>query len=155
MTLTNRVVLVTGAGAGIGRAIAPAMAKAGAKVACADIDASAAQTAAEAISSSGGEALAVAADVGDMKQIDRMFCEINAICPGVTRTPLLERSMARRAAAWNVSVEEAQRTVVQSIPIRRLNEPEDIAALAVFLASPAARNVTGQAWNVDGGIITS
>jgi len=259
MTLDNRVVLVTGAGAGIGRAIAMAMARAGAKVACADIDPSAAQAVAEAISSDGHEALAVEVDVGDVKQIDRMICEVsdrmggldvlvnnagvtirkyimdlteedwdrihrvnakgvffclqraardmiaagggvivniasiacrgyvgtsnasyaaskgavialtrtaaqqlgdhginvNAICPGVTRTPLLERSMVRRAAAWSVSVEEAERRVVETIPIRRLNEPEDIAALAVFLASPGARNITGQAWNVDGGIITS
>lgn len=73
----------------------------------------------------------------------------------MTRTPLLERSMARRAEHWNVTVREAERRVVESIPIRRLNDPEDIAALAVFLASPAARNITGQALNVDGGIITS
>ncbi len=63
--------------------------------------------------------------------------------------------MARRAENWNVSVEDAERRVVEGIPLRRLNEPEDVAALAVFLASPAARNITGQALNVDGGLITS
>src|SRR5207248_470147 len=35
------------------------------------------------------------------------------------------------------------------------NQPEDIAAMAVFLASPAARNITGQAYNVDGGLVPS
>ena len=89
------------------------------------------------------------------QQLGEHGINVNAVCPGVTRTPLLQRSMARRAAAWNVSVDEAERRVVEGVPIRRLNEPEDIAALAVFLASPGARNVTGQAWNVDGGIITS
>ena len=89
------------------------------------------------------------------QQLGEHGINVNAVCPGVTRTPLLERSMARRAAAWNVSVEEAERRVVEGVPIRRLNDPEDIAALAVFLASPAARNITGQAWNVDGGLITS
>ena len=89
------------------------------------------------------------------QQLGEHRINVNAVCPGVTRTPLLQRSMARRAAAWNVSVDEAERRVVEGVPIRRLNEPEDIAALAVFLASPGARNVTGQAWNVDGGIITS
>jgi NAD(P)-dependent dehydrogenase (short-subunit alcohol dehydrogenase family) len=39
------------------------------------------------------------------------------------------------------------------IPLGRPNDPEDVAALAVFLASPAARNITGQSLNVDGGII--
>ena len=39
------------------------------------------------------------------------------------------------------------------IPLGRANDPEDIAALAVFLASPGARNITGQSFNVDGGLI--
>ena len=39
------------------------------------------------------------------------------------------------------------------IPLQRTNDPEDIAAMAVFLASPGARNITGQSYNVDGGII--
>ena len=41
------------------------------------------------------------------------------------------------------------------IPIRRANTPDDIAAMAVFLASPAARNITGQSYNVDGGLVPS
>jgi NAD(P)-dependent dehydrogenase (short-subunit alcohol dehydrogenase family) len=41
------------------------------------------------------------------------------------------------------------------IPIGRANQPEDIAAMAVFLASPGARNITGQAYNVDGGLVPS
>lgn len=39
------------------------------------------------------------------------------------------------------------------IPLGRPNDPEDVAALAAFLASPAARNITGQSLNVDGGVI--
>jgi NAD(P)-dependent dehydrogenase (short-subunit alcohol dehydrogenase family) len=39
-----------------------------------------------------------------------------------------------------------------AIPLGRANDPDDIAATAVFLASPAARNITGQSFNVDGGI---
>jgi NAD(P)-dependent dehydrogenase (short-subunit alcohol dehydrogenase family) len=40
-----------------------------------------------------------------------------------------------------------------AIPIGRANEPEDIAAMVAFLSSSGARNITGQAFNVDGGII--
>ena len=43
----------------------------------------------------------------------------------------------------------------KDIPLQRANEPEDIAAMAVFLASNGARNITGQSFNVDGGLITS
>jgi 3-oxoacyl-[acyl-carrier protein] reductase len=39
------------------------------------------------------------------------------------------------------------------IPLGRANDPEDVAALVVFLASPAARNITGQSLNVDGGLV--
>ncbi len=41
------------------------------------------------------------------------------------------------------------------IPIRRANTPDDIAAMAVFLAGPGAHNITGQAYNVDGGLVNS
>ena len=39
------------------------------------------------------------------------------------------------------------------LALRRSNSPEDIAGLALFMASDAARNVTGQSWNVDGGLV--
>ena len=57
------------------------------------------------------------------------------------------------AAKEGVSVEAFRARMVEAVPIRRANSPEDIAAMVVFLASPDARNVTGQSLNVDGGII--
>ena len=80
---------------------------------------------------------------------------VNAICPGVTRTPLGDRNLVIRAQEQGVSIEEALKNHLKPIPIGRANQPEDIAALAVFLASPGARNVTGQAYNVDGGLVLS
>jgi len=78
---------------------------------------------------------------------------VNAICPGVTRTALSEANLRVRAQEEGVSVEEMERRRTQLIPIGRANDPEDIAAMAVFLASPGARNITGQSFNVDGGLI--
>jgi len=78
---------------------------------------------------------------------------VNAICPGTTLTALSDANLRTRAAAEGVTVEEMERRRNAAIPLGRPNEPEDIAALAVFLASPGARNITGQSFNVDGGII--
>lgn len=78
---------------------------------------------------------------------------VNAICPGVTRTALSEANLRVRAEQEGVSIDEMEQRRASAIPLRRANDPEDIAAMAVFLASPGARNITGQSYNVDGGII--
>ena len=80
---------------------------------------------------------------------------VNAICPGVTRTELGQRNSVTRAASRGITVEAMQAEQEAVIPIRRANTPDDIAAMAVFLASPGARNITGQAYNVDGGLVNS
>jgi NAD(P)-dependent dehydrogenase (short-subunit alcohol dehydrogenase family) len=89
------------------------------------------------------------------QQLGRHNINVNAICPGVTRTELGERNSVERAAERGITVAELQAQQEAGIPIGRANQPEDIAAMAVFLASPAARNITGQAYNVDGGLVPS
>jgi NAD(P)-dependent dehydrogenase (short-subunit alcohol dehydrogenase family) len=89
------------------------------------------------------------------QQLGRHNINVNAICPGVTRTELGARNAAARAAERGISVAELQAEADARIPIGRANMPEDIAAMAVFLASPGARNITGQAYNVDGGLVPS
>ncbi len=89
------------------------------------------------------------------QQLGRHNITVNAICPGVTRTALLEQIFATQQETDGISREDAEARAARPIPLRRINEPEDIAAMAVFLASPGARNITGQAYNVDGGLITS
>jgi NAD(P)-dependent dehydrogenase (short-subunit alcohol dehydrogenase family) len=86
-------------------------------------------------------------------QLARHNITVNAICPGTTVTALSEANVAARAREEGLPVEEMTRRRNAAIPLGRPNDPEDIAALAVFLASPGARNVTGQSWNVDGGMI--
>jgi NAD(P)-dependent dehydrogenase (short-subunit alcohol dehydrogenase family) len=89
------------------------------------------------------------------QQLGRHNINVNAICPGVTRTDLGARNAVTRAAQRGITVAELHAEQERGIPIGRANSPEDIAAMAVFLASPGARNITGQAYNVDGGLVTS
>jgi NAD(P)-dependent dehydrogenase (short-subunit alcohol dehydrogenase family) len=86
-------------------------------------------------------------------QLARHNINVNAICPGTTVTALSQGNLTSRAHEEGLSVEDMERRRNSAIPLGRPNEPEDIAALAVFLASPGARNITGQSFNVDGGII--
>jgi NAD(P)-dependent dehydrogenase (short-subunit alcohol dehydrogenase family) len=257
MNLNNQVALVTGAGQGIGRASALALAEAGAHVVVADIARQHAEGTTEAIMSMQRRALAVQADVGDLRDIGRMiretldkfgqidilvnnagvtrradimelteedwdrihrvnakgvfFClqhvaremiprrsgriiniasiagkgyagasnaayaaskgavisltklaalqlaghniNVNSICPGVTRTALSDANLQVLAQQEGVSITEMERRRSEVIPLKRANDPEDIAAMVVFLASSGARNITGQSFNVDGGLI--
>ena len=89
------------------------------------------------------------------QQLGRYNINVNSICPGVTRTELGTRNAVTRAAERGITVEQMQQEQEAAIPIRRANTPDDIAALAVFLASPGARNITGQSINVDGGLVPS
>jgi NAD(P)-dependent dehydrogenase (short-subunit alcohol dehydrogenase family) len=86
-------------------------------------------------------------------QLARHNINVNAICPGTTVTALSRDNLAARAREEGVTVDEMERRRNTAIPLGRPNDPEDVAALAVFLASPGARNITGQSLNVDGGII--
>ena len=75
---------------------------------------------------------------------------VNAICPGPVRTRTNDGHSAFHAQRLGKSLAEYEAALT---PIGRRLEPAEIAALAVYLASPEARVVTGQAWNIDGGVM--
>ncbi len=87
------------------------------------------------------------------QQLGQHNINVNAICPGVTRTALSDANLRVRAQQEGLTLEAMERRRAEVIPLQRVNDPEDIAAMVVFLASPGARNITGQSYNVDGGLI--
>jgi NAD(P)-dependent dehydrogenase (short-subunit alcohol dehydrogenase family) len=76
---------------------------------------------------------------------------VNAIHPGTTRTERTEQLLQQRAAASGVPIEKLREDAVAKAGIRRMGEPEDIAALTLFLCSERARHIQGTAIAVDGG----
>ena len=77
---------------------------------------------------------------------------VNAICPGWVLTPLVQKQVDARAAAAGLSDDEAKRQLLaEKEPSLQFTTPAELAAMAVFLCSPAAGNVRGTAINMDGG----
>ena len=74
---------------------------------------------------------------------------VNAICPGFIATPLALNTVGRTASASEADA--ARETMAAAQPIPRPGEPDDIAQMALFLASDSSTFVTGQALSVDGG----
>ena len=77
---------------------------------------------------------------------------VNAICPGWVLTPLVQKQVDARAEKDGISNDEAKtRLLGDKQPSLQFVTPEQLGALAVFLSSPAADQVRGVAWNMDGG----
>jgi 2-hydroxycyclohexanecarboxyl-CoA dehydrogenase len=79
------------------------------------------------------------------REVARSGVTANAVCPGPTRTPMLE-AMAEAGG------EKLVQSLTRAVPMRRLGEPEDVAAAVTFLASERAGFITGQTLSVSGGL---
>jgi 3-hydroxybutyrate dehydrogenase len=76
----------------------------------------------------------------------------NAICPGWVLTPLVAQQIAARANEQGISQAQAQvQLLAEKQPSRRFVTPRQLGELALFLASDAAAEIRGVAWNMDGG----
>jgi NAD(P)-dependent dehydrogenase (short-subunit alcohol dehydrogenase family) len=76
---------------------------------------------------------------------------VNALAPGIVDTPFWDEVDKQFARLLDMEIGEPKRTFVQSIPLGRIEQPEDVAGAAVFLASSDADYITQQTLNVDGG----
>ncbi|MBL8793680.1 MAG: SDR family oxidoreductase [Planctomycetia bacterium] len=82
-------------------------------------------------------------------EVARDGITVNAICPGPVHTVMSDKRMDYDAQRRSMSLEELEAAVT---PMGRRLEPEEVSPLAVYLASDEAKMVTGQGWNVCGGV---
>jgi NAD(P)-dependent dehydrogenase (short-subunit alcohol dehydrogenase family) len=78
-------------------------------------------------------------------------CTVNAVCPGFTETPLLAASVDNIVAKTGRGAEESRAALARDNPHGRLITPEEVAQTVLWLCSPAAGSVNGQAIAVAGG----
>jgi meso-butanediol dehydrogenase / (S,S)-butanediol dehydrogenase / diacetyl reductase len=77
---------------------------------------------------------------------------VNAVCPGFVKTGMQAREIEWESRLRNVSAQQVVDDYVAQTPLGRLEEPEDVADVVVFLCSDKARFMTGQGVNVTGGV---
>ncbi|MDF0595320.1 SDR family NAD(P)-dependent oxidoreductase [Psychromarinibacter halotolerans] len=77
---------------------------------------------------------------------------VNAVCPGFVRTGMQDREVEWEASLRSMTPDEVRQDYVDQTPLGRIETPEDVAGVVVFLASDAARFMTGQGINVTGGV---
>jgi len=78
---------------------------------------------------------------------------VNALCPGPVEGPRIQTVFEQRAAAQGRTLEAVRAEFELGAALRQLTQPEDVAALILFLASPAAARITGQLIDVDAGYL--
>lgn len=78
---------------------------------------------------------------------------VNAICPGSVATPMIEEVIGNISSNTGMSRDEARAMMESGIPLKRFQQPDDVAELVCFLASDAARNISGESINLDGGVV--
>ena len=89
------------------------------------------------------------------QELSKYEITVNSICPGITHTSILSNIIKKRSLEQNKTETEIMNHYVRDIPLGRPNNPEDIAAMVVFLSSEGAKNISGQSYNIDGGLIPS
>jgi NAD(P)-dependent dehydrogenase (short-subunit alcohol dehydrogenase family) len=76
---------------------------------------------------------------------------VNCVCPGYVETPMQSRELEWEAQLRGTTVDGVRTMMLDDTPLRRLEQPEDVALAVAFLLSPDSRFITGEALAVNGG----
>jgi NAD(P)-dependent dehydrogenase (short-subunit alcohol dehydrogenase family) len=86
------------------------------------------------------------------KELGPSNIRVNAILPGIIKGPRMDGVIRARAEQVGVSFEEMRAQYLQRISLRRMTDAEDVAAMTLFLLTPAGNNLSGQSFPVDGNL---
>jgi NAD(P)-dependent dehydrogenase (short-subunit alcohol dehydrogenase family) len=78
---------------------------------------------------------------------------VNAVCPGWVRTDMAEAGFRMLGEVQGCDTREAERRAMEAVPLGRVLEPAEVAALVRYIASPEAAGLTGQALNLEAGVL--
>jgi len=87
------------------------------------------------------------------RELAKYNITVNNVCPGTFDTERIHQILGERAEASGKTVEEVRDELIQGIPLGRMQKPEELADLVVFLASENASGITGTTIQVDGGMV--
>ena len=86
------------------------------------------------------------------KELGEYNINVNAVCPGILRTQMWEAILDGRATRQGIPREQVWNEWIETIPLKRPQTTGDIANVVLFLSSEVARNITGEAISVNGGL---
>lgn len=89
------------------------------------------------------------------REVAKDGIRVNCVSPGLVKTGMQKREVGWTSELTGVTPEEILANYVERTPLGRLEEPEDVADVVVFLASNQARFITGHAINISGGVLIS
>ncbi|MGI9334022.1 MAG: SDR family oxidoreductase, partial [Gammaproteobacteria bacterium] len=87
------------------------------------------------------------------KEVAGHGIRVNAVCPGFVRTSMQEREITWEGELRGLAPDAVREEYVSMTPLGRIEEPEDVAEVVVFLASDMSRFLTGESINVTGGVL--
>jgi meso-butanediol dehydrogenase / (S,S)-butanediol dehydrogenase / diacetyl reductase len=87
------------------------------------------------------------------REVSRYAIRVNCVCPGFVRTAMQDREIEWESRLRALKPEEVRAEYVLQTPLGRIEEPEDVADIVLFLASDLSRFITGEAINASGGVL--